>query len=113
MDRILQPGMVVLDVGANIGEISMTLAQGIGSSGDIHGFEPMTSRYSQLTEHQSMNGMHQVAPMSRGRSDRIGAATIGYTFFVIGRKPRLRRLDEADLAGTQNVFCVTGGGEVP
>lgn len=45
--------------------------------------------------------------------DRIGAATIGYTLLVIGRKARLRRLDEADLAGSQNVFCVPVGGEVP
>ena len=113
MDGILQPGMVVPDVGAIIGEITITVVRRIGSNGDIHEFEPMRSRYCQLTEHQSMNGMHQVAPMSRGRSDRIGAATIGYTLFLIGRKPRLRRLDEANVPGTQNVFCVPVGGEVP
>jgi FkbM family methyltransferase len=217
MNRILQPRMVVLDVGANIGEITMAAAQRVGSNGHVYSFEPMTPLYSRLTEHLGMNGMNQVTPIAKGLSDRIGTATIfsaeapfedgtrhdglgtlyptasrsvaagdielttldefcsssnitridlvkidvegaelavlkggltsiarfqpflivevqtetaqdagyksediisllksmGYTFFVIGRKARLRPLGEAGLASFQNVLCVPAGVEVP
>lgn len=105
--------MVVLGVRASIGEIMMTAAQQIGSNGHVHGLESMRSLFSQLTEHLSMNGMHQVAPISKGLSGRIGTPTLGYKFFIIARKARLFRMDGADLAGTRNAVCVPGGGGVP
>ena len=76
MNRILLPGMVVLDVGANIGEITMAAAQRVGSNGRVYSFEPMTTLYDCLTEHLKMNGIDHVTPITKGLSDKIGVATI-------------------------------------
>lgn len=217
IDRILRPGMVVFDVGANIGEITMTAARRVGSTGRVYSFEPMATLHSRLTGHLGLNGLHQVTPIAKGLSDRIGSATIfraeapfkdgtrhdglgtlypteargvaageielttldqfcsdakvaridfikidvegaelavlkggleslkrfrpylivevqpdtassagyksediisllesaGYTFFVIGRKARLRPLKELDLTSFHNVLCVPAGAEIP
>lgn len=216
MDRILRPGMVVIDVGANIGEVTMAAARRIGPTGQVYSFEPMESLYARLAEHLQLNHLHQVKPIARGLSDKTGSATIfkaevafndgtrhdglgtlyptdsravvageielttldkfcsdlkitnidlvkidvegaelnvlkgsleslkrfqpyliveiqpdtaqnagyqpndiisllrslGYTFFVIGRKARLRPLSKDDLATFHNVLCVPDGAEV-
>jgi FkbM family methyltransferase len=38
--RILRPGMIFVDVGANIGYLSLIAAQAVGSSGKVISFEP-------------------------------------------------------------------------
>jgi len=43
MDRILTPGMVVFDVGANIGEISLCAARRVGSEGGVYSFDAYAS----------------------------------------------------------------------
>ena len=38
--RVVQPGFVVLDIGANIGSHTLPLAQMVGPSGRVYSFEP-------------------------------------------------------------------------
>jgi len=46
--RHLSAGDVVLDVGANIGYMSAIAASCVGTSGEVHGFEPLTECFERL-----------------------------------------------------------------
>jgi len=39
--EVLNPGDIVIDVGANVGYISAVAASFVGSSGEVYGFEPL------------------------------------------------------------------------
>jgi len=68
-DRMLRPGMTVIDVGANIGEISMTAAKRVGRSGHVIAFEPIDAIADQLQANVTRNGLDQVTVARTGLSD--------------------------------------------
>ncbi|MBI5431132.1 MAG: FkbM family methyltransferase [Nitrosomonadales bacterium] len=76
LDKLLKPGMTVVDVGANIGEISMAAAQRTGASGAVFAFEPMSSLYARLQQHLDANRLHQVTAVKCGLSDQAGSAQL-------------------------------------
>src|ERR1041385_3366408 len=41
LKKHLKPGDIVLDIGANVGYISAMAASCVGTSGEVHGFEPL------------------------------------------------------------------------
>lgn len=58
--RMLQPGMVVIDAGANVGQYSMLAATAVGPSGAVHSFEPVPATFARLREHITENGLTDV-----------------------------------------------------
>ena len=76
LDKILMPGMVAIDVGANIGEITMVAAHRVGASGKVFAFEPMNSLYAQLQGHIESNQLSQVTAVKCGLSDQAGSAQL-------------------------------------
>lgn len=76
LDRILKPGMVVMDAGANIGEITMSAAHRVGPDGKVFSFEPMSPLYARLQEHIEENDLTQVTAIKSGLSDCPGKADI-------------------------------------
>lgn len=76
LDRLVRPGMVVMDIGANIGEISMALAKRVGANGRVFSFEPMDKLYARLSEHIAVNSFYQVKALNIGLSDKAGSAKI-------------------------------------
>jgi FkbM family methyltransferase len=77
---LLRPGMVVVDVGANIGMYTMLSAQAVGSSGTVFAFEPVPEVYRRLTENLAISGIVNVAPHRIAISDTTGTAR-----FYLGR----------------------------
>jgi FkbM family methyltransferase len=55
-----QPGDLVVDVGANIGEVSIVLSQRVGASGQVLAFEPQPRIYRYLRGNLSLNGCGNV-----------------------------------------------------
>jgi FkbM family methyltransferase len=76
LDRILEPGHVVADVGANIGEISLAAARRVGKTGKVHSFEPMSLLFNCLVQNSSMNNLKQIMPVQQGVSAGLGKTTI-------------------------------------
>lgn len=70
--RFLQPGMVMLDVGAHIGEYTLLAAELVGSSGQIHAFEPQAQIFPILTESVQINKFKHVVLNCAAVSDRVG-----------------------------------------
>ena len=60
LGRLLQPGMTVLDVGANHGLFSLEAAHFVGPSGRIHAFEPAPATRRLLQDNLAANGLHDL-----------------------------------------------------
>jgi FkbM family methyltransferase len=66
IDRFVRPGDTVLDIGANIGLVTLRLAKRVGPSGTVHAFEPNPAIAGRLRASLERNGianvqLHQVA----------------------------------------------------
>ena len=77
LEHLVRPGSVCLDVGANLGAITLQLARIVGRTGVVHSFEPVGAAFDRLKEHVTRNQasppvtIHQVA-----LSNQAGTAEI-------------------------------------
>lgn len=71
----VRPGMVALDVGANVGCYSILLGQWVGSRGKVFAFEPVPAVHAGLVEHIALNQLHgTVDAVSAAVGDKDGSA---------------------------------------
>ncbi|MCK6541077.1 FkbM family methyltransferase [bacterium] len=77
MCRLLEPGMSVFDIGANIGWYSLNFSKVVS---DLHvwAFEPVPGTYRELENNIQLNAAMRIKPHNLGLSDRTGKLT----FFV-------------------------------
>ncbi len=75
--RLMKPGQTVLDIGANIGWYSISIAKRFPDS-VIHAFEPVPATYSQLRTNLMLNDMDNVHAHNFGFSDQEKALGIYY-----------------------------------
>jgi FkbM family methyltransferase len=74
LDRILRPGMVVLDVGANIGEVSLYAAKRVTAGGQVICFEMFPDLAAILRANAARNGLTWVDVAEIGIADAVGWA---------------------------------------
>jgi FkbM family methyltransferase len=74
---LVQPGMVVYDIGANVGFFTVILARLVGPTGRVVAFEPLVRNVDWLHHNMRVNGFDQVEV----RSAAVGA-TSGITSFL-------------------------------
>src|SRR5690606_31178360 len=72
LDRLLRPGMVVLDIGANIGEIALACAARIGAGGVVYAFEPSGRVVSLLRRNIGLNPSLQLEVVEQALGDHSG-----------------------------------------
>jgi FkbM family methyltransferase len=74
MEKILQPGNVMIDVGANQGEYTLWAARKVFPNGKVLAFEPMESLFEQLQENINLNPRFAqiITPFKLGLSDHKG-----------------------------------------
>jgi FkbM family methyltransferase len=58
--RAVRPGMVVFDVGANIGHFTLLAAKRVGPGGQVHAFEPASAEFAKLRRNILLNGFENV-----------------------------------------------------
>jgi FkbM family methyltransferase len=56
MQRLVKPGMTVVDVGANLGYFTLLLGELVGPTGQVHAFEPNPAMVSRLRHSVAVNG---------------------------------------------------------
>jgi len=61
----LDPGMTVIDVGANIGVISTICGLRVRPTGAVHSFEPLSSTFGFLEKNISTNGLEEIVTANR------------------------------------------------
>src|SRR5439155_22518055 len=59
-DRLLRPGDVVFDVGANFGAMTLFAARRVGPGGAVHAFEPQPDLAALVRESAALNGYGNV-----------------------------------------------------
>lgn len=72
MARYVEPGAVVLDVGANLGTTVMSLARQVGDGGEVVAFEPQPLMAQCLHTSLTLNQIFNVRVLSVAVSDRSG-----------------------------------------
>jgi FkbM family methyltransferase len=60
LKALIEPGMGVADVGANVGLLTLSCATSVGPSGRVHAFEPDDGPRAHLAKTLKLNGLHWV-----------------------------------------------------
>jgi FkbM family methyltransferase len=80
IERFVQPGDVVFDVGANVGAYSLIADRAAGGQCRIYAFEPSFSTFAQLSRNVALNGSAgRVLPLLIALSDTNGLITFNYS----------------------------------
>jgi FkbM family methyltransferase len=72
LDRILAPGMVFVDAGANDGIYSLFAARRVGPEGKVWSFEPSAREFGRLEQNLALNGLQNVRPFPVALAERNG-----------------------------------------
>lgn len=91
--RLVRPGDVVVDAGANWGMHTLLLARLTGPAGQVVAFEPHPGVVEELRHHVRVNGFHQVTVMAAGLLDQEGEIP-----FTPGESSKTSRFDTASEA---------------
>jgi FkbM family methyltransferase len=68
--EVLQPGMVFVDVGANIGYFSLLAAKLVGPDGKVYAFEPEPGNHGLLRKNIELNSYSNVQTIQKAVSDK-------------------------------------------
>ena len=74
--RLLQPGQKVIDVGANYGVYTLSMAQAVGPTGCVWAFEPASNTARLLAEGIAANGFTQIVLERSALSKNCGTAQL-------------------------------------
>lgn len=102
--RLVQPGMVVADVGANIGLLTLLLAWAAGPGGKVIAFEPEAVPRANLEKMKHLNGLAWVEVRDQAVGEKPGRLTF-HVSDIIGHSS-LYALPEAEEARTVEVEVV-------
>lgn len=73
----LKPGMVVFDLGANLGQYTLLAARCVGQKGRVYSFEPSRRMFSELEFNVKLNGLADICVLNQiAVSDRPGMAKL-------------------------------------
>lgn len=73
---LAEKGNTILDVGTNIGAVSLPFAQTVGRGGKVISFEPHPITHQKLLKNLSLNDFPQVIPIQKGLGDAPATFTI-------------------------------------
>lgn len=74
--RLLRPGQRIIDVGANYGVYTLSMAHTVGQEGRIWAFEPASSTAQLLSESIRLNDFSQVVLIKSALSSTVGTARL-------------------------------------
>ncbi len=60
LSRLLEPGMTMIDGGANVGAHTLIAASAVGPNGTVHCFEPVPRTFEKLKAHVARNALQHV-----------------------------------------------------
>lgn len=74
--RVLRPGDVAIDAGANIGFFSLIMWRQVGQAGRVHAFEPQPAAVERLRENASLNQADRIIIVPKGVWRESSQATL-------------------------------------
>jgi FkbM family methyltransferase len=106
LKQLIEPGMVVVDGGANVGAFTMLAARLAGDSGRVYAFEPVPKNFELLQRGIDLNGYANVTATRCGLSNRSGSETLHLDRSNLGG-PSFRQANIADRGGAIEVPTVS------
>jgi FkbM family methyltransferase len=86
INKHVKPGMVALDIGANIGAHTLRLAKLVGAAGRVYAFEPTSWAYAKLQHNAALNAGYQLTLEKIGLADFDGTRRLRIgTRFLLNR----------------------------
>jgi FkbM family methyltransferase len=86
LQRLVRPGSVVVDAGANVGYVTALLANWVGPEGRVHSFEPVPETFDLLARAVRKLKLKQVRLHPLALSDVAGVAEIRIPRYADGRE---------------------------
>lgn len=74
--RLIEPGDVIYDIGANVGVFTVFFAKRAGEKGRLLAFEPEDKAYARLLENVKVNKLSNVEPYQLALGDESGTVTL-------------------------------------
>lgn len=74
--QLIQPGMTVLDIGANLGAHTVHFGKLVGPGGNVVAFEPQRVVYQMLCGNVAMNGLTNVSALMAALGNHSGQITV-------------------------------------
>jgi len=105
MKQYIQPGMVVFDVGANIGYYTILLSKLVGENGAVHSFEAAPTTFNRLKEHMRINLCTNIRVHQLAVSDKNGECMIYCAEDSNTGESRLEGFD--GFKNKESVSCIT------
>jgi FkbM family methyltransferase len=100
--RVVKPRMVVLDIGAFLGQYTLLAAQEVGSNGQVYAFEPDVRNFSFLCRNIQRNGFSdRIIAVPKAVSDTVGATS----FFLHGEPSQSSLFASKDTVKRTVVEC--------
>jgi FkbM family methyltransferase len=116
MGRLLQPGMTVYDIGANVGFTAVIAARQVASEGKVVCFEPLAGNAAQIQHNAELNQFTniEVRQLALGPSDgaaefRVSESPTWGRLAMAGAAPRQRGIEQVvvrsldSLAGSEGL----------
>ncbi len=100
--QVLRPGARVIDIGANYGVYTLSMAAAVGDQGHVWAFEPTNSTARCLQDSVSLNRFKNVTVIHAALSNRMGKAHLR-----LDRNPELNSLASESDAQTEEVGVTT------
>jgi FkbM family methyltransferase len=72
LNKVIKPGYIILDIGANIGTHTLSFAKSVQPNGFVYAFEPQRITFEFLCANIIINNFVNVFPMMAGVSDELG-----------------------------------------
>lgn len=77
--KLIKPGDICWDIGANIGFYTCLFASQVGDNGAVIAFEPASRTYGYLKENVSLNQFENVTVVNKGLGDKQEQRTLYYS----------------------------------
>ena len=74
--QLLQPGMVVVDIGAHVGYFSLLAAEMVGSPGTVYAFEPEPNNHALLKKNIELNSYSNIQAIQKAVSNKCGSTQL-------------------------------------
>lgn len=103
---LLKPGMIIADIGANIGYYSLLITEYLKDDCKVFSFEPESRNYDLLRKNIKLNKFNNIFPVKKALSNKSGTVTL-YTDITNKGNPSFSEKNVKIIDKSENVETIT------